>query len=79
MLVITGSSLNGLITEIASRAREVRDHNGDMVILPTLTSGQMRAAALTALFIATGEVVWPGDQSLDLKRKPEKGFLNIKE
>lgn len=66
MLVISESDLNGLVTEIATRARSLIDHNGRQVVVPTITDRQLRAAALSAMFIATGEVVWPADKPLDL-------------
>lgn len=78
MLVISASDLSGLIGEIAQRARSISDHNGDPVVLPTMSDVSLRAAALTALMTATGQVVWPGDQALDLQRKERDDFLKIR-
>jgi len=79
MLIISGSSLNGLVTEIASRLREIHDHNGEPVILPTIPPDQIRAAALSALFVGAGQVIWPGDVPINLKRKASRGFVDIQE
>lgn len=78
MLVISADALTQLMQDIAFRAREVTDHNGKTVILPTMTDRQLRGAALSALFQATGQVVWPGDEKLDLRADPApRGTLAI--
>lgn len=78
MLVISAADLNGLIGEIAQRARAITDHNGDPVILPTLTDQQLRTAALTAITIAAGRTVWPADEAIDLRAKERQtGPLTI--
>lgn len=79
MLIVSTPSLSGLIQDIASRAREVTDHNGDQVVLPTINDRQLRAAALVALSIATGEIIWPADQKIDVRRKKATGLVSIVE
>lgn len=79
MLIAASSVLTALEQDIASRARDVTDHNGKPVILPTISPAQLRSAAITALFIATGQVIWPADQKLDLRRERSSGPLNIEE
>lgn len=79
MLVVSTPTLNTLIQDIASRAREITDHNGGTVILPTINEDALRSAALAALFIATGEVIWPADQKIDLRRQKTAGLVSIEE
>lgn len=78
MLVISDANLTGLIGEIAQRARSITDHNGDAVILPTMTDQQLRTAAITAIAIAAGRTVWPADEPIDLRAKErQNGPLSI--
>lgn len=78
MLVISGSDLNGLMTDIAVRARAVTDHNGKPVVMSTMPESQLRAAAQAALMIATGEMIWPADRNIDLRQDAEpRGAVNI--
>lgn len=80
MLVISAADMTGLVSDIATRARAITDHNGSKALFSTMDEQNLRTAALTALMIATGEIVWPADKPLNIQRNQRPtGPLNIQE
>lgn len=68
MIVVPATTLRHLMTQIVEAAHGLSDENGEPHILSTLDASQLRVAALTALVIATGQMIWPGDQTIKIKR-----------
>lgn len=45
---------------------------GERVRFGTLDAKALRTAAVTAMTIATGEAVWPGDQYIEIPDQPKQ-------
>lgn len=61
MIALTPAALTGLMTHIVNTAHGCTDSAGEPLRLGTMSESQLRTAAITALMIATGEVVYPTD------------------
>lgn len=57
MLIVHETMLRHLISAVVASAHSLRDHNGDLPTLGTMSEQQLRTAAITALSIATGQTI----------------------
>ena len=78
MLVAKPAALRDLMQSIVNATHGLTDVVGEKQMISTIDERTLRAAALTALFIATGGVVWPGDEPLRIPApKPAPGVLQV--
>lgn len=78
LLVVSEVGLRGLEGAIVLAAHAVSDTAGAAVILNTIDATALRSAALAALLIATGKVVWPGDERLIIRQpKREANVVSV--
>lgn len=68
MIILPTITLKMLMQSIVSAAHELSDETGSPHATNTIPEAQLRMAAITALQIATGEPVWPGDKTIKFKR-----------
>lgn len=71
MLVADTKALLDLQAAIVAATHSITDERGGRVILSTINDRQLRSAALVAMQVALGEVVWPGDQKITAP-KPQR-------
>lgn len=68
MIVIPEFILTNLMGQIAQAKHELVDQDGASVMLGTIEAKQLRAAALVAIQVAVGDIVWPGDRKISRPR-----------
>lgn len=73
MIVVSSMAIRELMSRIVGATHGLQNEVGEPVVTPTIGEQQLRMAAITALQIATGEPVWPGDREI-VFRKPEDRF-----
>lgn len=64
MLVIEKTALLMLQSAIVTAARSLRQTNGESALISTINDRALRQAALIAVQLTAGEVIWPGDEKL---------------
>lgn len=69
MIVIPTLTLKQLMTDIVGATHGLGDDAGEQHICATISEPMLRMAAITAIQIATGESVWPGDRTITIKRR----------
>ena len=80
MLVIQEADLHRLQSHIGSACRCLTDNTGRRVDVPTIDHRTLNVAAMIALQICAGEVVWDATKPLRLLRpKQPVGVVNILE
>jgi Tfp pilus assembly protein PilX len=67
MLVFPPAALREIESAIVTATHMATDTAGEKLQLSTIDGRTLATAARVALEIATGEVVWPSDQTLKLK------------
>jgi hypothetical protein len=70
--VMPKSVLNMLIKTIGEASHMLTDEIGAPIRFGTLGEKELRTAALTALTIATGEPIWPGDRQFVIPDQPKQ-------
>lgn len=71
--VMPKSVLNEMIKHIAECSHMMTDMaTGERVRFGTLSEQSLRTAALTAMTIATGDPVWPGDRVIEIPDQPKQ-------
>lgn len=76
LLVIPEADLRRLETAISIAARAAVDLRGRPVNLSTMEGRALKSAACQAIGMATGEVIWPGDEALRIPRvEPVRGYV----
>lgn len=75
MIVISPQSLSDLMQSIVQTAMSGVDHHGQRQVLKTMDPAALRGAALAALTLATGDVVWPADKILAKQRDERLVFV----
>lgn len=73
MIVAPELTLRDLMTQIVQAAHGLTDELGTPQVMPTIDEPRLRMAAITAMQIATGEPVWPGDRKIVIRR-PDRDF-----
>ena len=73
MIVASEITLKTLMAQIVEATHRLTNEIGDAHMNSTITEPQLRMAALTAMQIATGEPVWPGDRKIVI-RQPRQSF-----
>lgn len=68
LVVCPLASLRSVETAIAAASHGLTDTNGDKITTSTIDPQALKTAALLALQIATGHVMWPGDEPLRIKK-----------
>ena len=68
MLIVSAAALQDIQAALVSAMHAVTDHNGDRVILGTIDSRRLEAAAKAAITVVVGETVWPADQKITIPR-----------
>lgn len=69
MIVLPTIVLRQLMTDIVGATHGLGDDAGEAHICATISESTLRMAAITAIQIATGETVWPGDRTITIKRR----------
>lgn len=64
MIVVPEMTLRLLMQHLVEATHGLGDHRGNVHRVGTIGAAELRMAALTALNIVTGEVVWPDDQKV---------------
>jgi len=65
MLIIPAGALRIMQEAVVKAMHSIVDQNGQPVTIGTVEDARLNTAALTAVIIAAGNVVWPGDQQID--------------
>lgn len=68
MIVIPGTTLKTLMTQIVEASHSLCNDIGDPHTLSTIDPERLRMAAICAIQIASGIEVWPGDKTITIKR-----------
>ena len=68
MLIAPVATLRAVQEAIVRAAHGLVDQNGEPVTLGTIDERRLAMAALNAIQAAAGDVVWPGDRTIDLPR-----------
>lgn len=68
MIVVPQMVLKQLIIDIVGATHGLQDETGEPHISATIPEAMLRMAAITAIQIATGESIWPGDRIIKIKR-----------
>jgi len=78
MHVIQPQALTALMSAIVNATHGLTDTAGDRQSIGTIDSLRLRTAALVALQIATGETIFPGDETLVIAEpKAPSGVLRV--
>lgn len=78
LIICPEVSLRSIESAIVSATHGLTDTNGERVLINTIDSRTLKSAALLALQIATGHVLWPGDEVLRIKSpKPVQGGVVV--
>lgn len=64
MFVLPARELNELQQAIVAATQRMTDLHGTPMAVSTIPSATLKTAALIAAQIATGVVVWPGDETM---------------
>ena len=72
MIVIPSMVLKMLMTNIIEATHSLSIESGAKFTQGTIEEKTLRMAALTAVQIATGQPVWPGDQTIVIKEGPRQ-------
>lgn len=72
MIVIPGIVLKTLMQSIVESTHSLSDEGGASAIQGTIDEKALRMAAITAVQIATGQAVWPGDQTIQIPDQPRQ-------
>ena len=67
MIVLPPIVMKALMMNIVEATHGLSDHLGAQAIMETIPEPQLRMAAITAIQIATGKAIWPGDQVIHVK------------
>ena len=76
MIIVGEGDLRAIEEAIVNAAISGRDHHGYRVRLGTLDPGQLRAAALAALSVATGTVIWPEEVRIEQRTGQPLAFVD---
>ena len=77
MIVVPTMTMRNLMTSIVEASHGLCDELGNMHVCATISESQLRMAALVALNIATGEVIWPQDRKVVIRRqKVQQGIFS---
>ncbi len=68
MIIVPKIALQDLMTHIVQSTHELCDETGEPRVMGTIEEKNLRIAAITALQIATGETIWPGDKIIRVRR-----------
>lgn len=68
MIVLPGSVLKMLMTQIVEASHSLCNEIGDPHTISTISEKSLRMAAICAMQIASGVEVWPGDKTITIKR-----------
>lgn len=80
LAVVSETQLRNVEHAIAQATHSFTDTTGDRLTVSTIDSKTLTTAALMALQIATGMVVWPADQTLKIPRaKPTRSVVSIED
>lgn len=78
MLVLHSAALRQLEAAIISATHSLVTTGGDRAMISTIDSRSIKQAALIAVQIAAGEVIWPGDERLRIQApRPQPGMVEI--
>jgi len=72
MIVIPSMVLKMLMTNIIEATHSLSNESGAKSTQGTIEEKTLRMAALTAVQIATGHPVWPGDQTIVIPDGPRQ-------
>lgn len=67
LLVISEMAMREIESAIVNATHMATDATGEKLTLSTIDSRTLQTAARVALEIATGMVIWPGNQQLRIK------------
>lgn len=67
MYVISEPALRGLQSAIVAATHALTSPNGARAQISTINDRALKQAALIAVQIAAGEVIWPGDETLTIE------------
>jgi hypothetical protein len=73
MIVVPEITMKNLMTQIVEATHGLTDTAGTPQTMSTIDEPRLRMAAIVAIQVATGEVVWPGDRTIRLKQ-PRQSF-----
>ena len=79
MLVISASMLLQLQSAIVGATHGLTKADGTRAMINTINDKALKQAALIAVQIASGEVIWPGDETLvlDIPQQQQYGPFKI--
>jgi hypothetical protein len=78
LAIIPERFLLALQSDICDTVQGLTDTSGERILSNTIDSRTLQTAALLALQIATGHVVWPGTETLRIKApKPVIGSIVV--
>jgi hypothetical protein len=66
MFVVSAPALLNLQSAIVAATHGLTKPNGDRAMISTINDRALKQAALIAIQIASGEVIWPGDETLTI-------------
>lgn len=71
MNIVHPLDLSTLQAAIVAATHGITDAQGQRVMIGTIDDRRLATAALVAIQIALGDVVWPGDKKIVLPRRAE--------
>lgn len=69
MLIVSTAALRNIQSAIVQATHGLVDQDQNPVMAGTLPSGALEIAALAALQVAMGQVVWPADKEIEPPRR----------
>lgn len=74
MLVISAPALLQLQSAIVAASHGLTRPEGGRAMISTINDRALKQAALIAIQIASGEVIWPGDETLTIDIPTQQQF-----
>lgn len=74
MFVISAPALSQLQAAIVASTHSLTKPDGTRALLSTIDPKALRQAALLAIQIAAGEVIWPGDETLVIDMPTQQSY-----
>jgi hypothetical protein len=74
MLVISAPALLQLQSAIVGSTHSLTKPDGSRALINTINDRALKQAALIAIQIAAGEVIWPGDETLTIDVPAQQAY-----